>query len=55
MLIFSALFVLGVCQKQHKLLTKAIIEARDKGMLLGFFLVEFYQFKMYCCLFVNVA
>lgn len=23
----------GVCQKQHKLLTKAIIEARDKGLI----------------------
>ena len=45
MLIFSALFVLGVCQKQHKLLTKAIIEARDKGMLLGFFLWNFISLR----------
>ena len=45
MLIFSALFVLGVCQKQHKLLTKAIIEARDKGMLLGCFLWNFISLR----------
>ena len=55
MLIFSALFCSRCLPKTAQTFNKGNNRSSRQRYAVGIFFVEFYQFKMYCCLFVNVA